>query len=89
METEQASGYDMVTANDFFNTLQLLSKAGMPPPPSYFAAHVEQMWDYGEALPSSNQTACQGRVLPDDWSWLVPPSLFTLPVLHTVSITRA
>jgi hypothetical protein len=48
VETEQASGYDMVTAGDFFSTLELLSKAGQPPPPASFSSHVEQMWDYGE-----------------------------------------
>jgi hypothetical protein len=47
VETEQASGYDMVTAGDFWNIIDLLDRAGLPPPLPSFAAHVEQMWDYG------------------------------------------
>lgn len=47
VETEQASGYDMVTAGDFYSTLQLLADAGLPAPPSTFYAGVEQMWTYG------------------------------------------
>ena len=47
VETEQASGYDMDTATDFFAVLQLLATAGAPPPPPAFRAAVEQMYAYG------------------------------------------
>jgi len=47
VETEMASGYDMGTAGDFFNTLRLLRLAGLPPPPPSFSARVEAMWNYG------------------------------------------
>jgi len=47
VETEQASGYDMGTAGDFFNVLQLLRYAGQPPPSQSFLDRVEAMWAYG------------------------------------------
>ena len=36
VETEMASGYDMVTAGDFYTTLQVLSDGGDRPPPPAF-----------------------------------------------------
>jgi hypothetical protein len=47
VETEMASGYDMVTAGDFFNTLQLLADGGDAEPPQAFHDQVEAMWAYG------------------------------------------
>jgi hypothetical protein len=47
VETEQASGYDMDTAADFFAALQLLETAGEAAPPPAFRAAVERMFTYG------------------------------------------
>lgn len=47
VETEQASGYDMDTALDFFNVLQLLATAGAAAPPPAFKAAAERMYEYG------------------------------------------
>ena len=40
-ETEQASGYGMATAGDFFGVTQLLSVAGAPPPPPAYLSALE------------------------------------------------
>lgn len=47
VETEQASGYGMNTAADFFAVAQLLATAGAPPPPPAYTSAVEAMWTYG------------------------------------------
>jgi hypothetical protein len=47
VETEEASGYGMGTAGDFFNALSLLALAGDSSPPASFASKVEEMWAYG------------------------------------------
>lgn len=59
VETEQASGYDMGTAVDFFNTLQLLQQAGHAPPPASFVQQVEAMWAYGTYV--TDPAACLPR----------------------------
>ena len=45
-ETEQASGYGMNTALDFFAVLQLLELAGDAQPPAAYRSAVEQMFDF-------------------------------------------
>lgn len=59
VETEQASGYDMMTANDFYNSLQVLQDAGHAGPPPSFAAKVENMWNYGAMI--SDPVGCLPR----------------------------
>jgi len=59
VETEQASGYDMNTANDFFNVLQLLAIAGDASPPDSFRAAAERMWAYGALV--SDPAGCLPR----------------------------
>ena len=59
VETEQASGYDMNTANDFFNVLQLLAIAGDASPPASFRAAAERMWAYGAFV--SDPAGCLPR----------------------------
>jgi Ni,Fe-hydrogenase III small subunit len=46
VETEQAAGYDMVTASDYFGLLSTVKRGGGTVEPAFLAA-VEQMWDYG------------------------------------------
>ena len=41
IETEEAFGYDMWTARDFFSTVQLMHRAGHAPPPKSFVQNVE------------------------------------------------
>ena len=47
VETEQSSGYDMGTADDFYSTISQLKLANLPPPPIAFTSRVEAMWNYG------------------------------------------
>jgi len=46
VETEQSSGYDMVTAQEFWGAIEMLELAGAPPPPSNFSDRLELMFDY-------------------------------------------
>ena len=46
VETEQASGYDMATANDFYSSISAASIGGIVAPASYRSA-VEAMFNYG------------------------------------------
>ena len=57
VETEQASGYDINTAGDFFGTLTTVAYAGAnaPKPPPSFSERVEQMWNYGAYVSDPNQ----------------------------------
>lgn len=59
VETEEASGYDMGTANDFFNTLAYLQDAGDNSPPVSFKDKVEAMWTYGAYI--SDAMGCLPR----------------------------
>ena len=59
VETEQASGYDMNTSNDFFSVLQLLKTAGDAAPPDTFRAATEAMWTYGAYV--SDPAGCLPR----------------------------
>jgi len=59
VETEQASGYDINVANDFFNVLQLLATAGDASPPASFIAAAERMWTYGALV--SDPAGCLPR----------------------------
>ncbi len=59
VETEQASGYDMGTAGDFFGTLSLLADAGLPRPDAAFVSRVEAMWAYGALI--SDPVGCLPR----------------------------
>ena len=59
VETEEASGYDMGTASDFFNTLAFLQDAGDNTPPVTFKNKVEQMWNYGTYI--SDAMGCLPR----------------------------
>ena len=50
VETEEAFGYDMMTASAFFKVVALLQVApGLPPPPQSYLHKVEQMFNYGVA----------------------------------------
>jgi hypothetical protein len=46
VETEQASGYDMATASDFFSSISMASFGGITPPITFKNA-VEAMFNYG------------------------------------------
>jgi hypothetical protein len=59
VETEQASGYDMNTANDFLSVLQLLAIAGDSSPPENFKVAAEKMWSYGAYI--SDPSGCLPR----------------------------
>ena len=50
VETEMASGYDMWTAAESLAVLHTLARGGAPPPPPSYAAHVEEMWNYGSYI---------------------------------------
>ena len=50
VETEMASGYDMWTAAESLGVLRTLALGGDAAPPAAFAAHVEQMWQYGSYI---------------------------------------
>eukprot|EP00729_Bicosta_minor_P021254 gene21254-21674_t len=50
VETEEAFGYDMMTASAFFKVIALLQVAsGLPKPPQSYLHKVEQMYNYGVA----------------------------------------
>eukprot|EP00051_Salpingoeca_urceolata_P028965 m.488563 g.488563 ORF g.488563 m.488563 type:complete len:838 (-) comp25909_c0_seq1:98-2611(-) len=51
IETEEAFGYDMGTAGDFFKVLNVLELAGKASPSATFAKHVEAMYNYGYNVP--------------------------------------
>jgi hypothetical protein len=86
VETEQASGYDMSTAADFFNVLTQLAYDGASEPPPAFAQRVENMWAFGTyssdpagCLPRNGDTdICDGGVNAnitaffkrDDWTYV-------------------
>jgi len=86
VETEQASGYDMWTASEFFGVLSTLALGNDTLPPKAFADHVEQMWQYGSyiadpsrCLPRNGDAdLCTSGFGPEeaqyfnrpDWTWL-------------------
>jgi hypothetical protein len=47
VETEMASGYDMGTASDYFQSLKLTRLSGLPTPPQSYTQRVEAMFEYG------------------------------------------
>ena len=47
VETEEAFGYDMGTASDFFGALELVQQSHHAAPPKSFASKVEAMYNYG------------------------------------------
>ena len=47
VENEMASGYDMGTADDYFQSLKLNGLAGLPAPPTSYTQRVEAMYEYG------------------------------------------
>eukprot|EP00947_MAST-08B_sp_MAST-8B-sp1_P002226 g2226.t1 len=47
VETEESFGYGMWTAESFFNTIELVQRAGHAPPPASYTAKVERMFTYG------------------------------------------
>jgi Heparinase II/III N-terminus/Heparinase II/III-like protein len=53
VETEQASGYDMWTASEFFSVTNLLNISGNPDPLA-FRTRVEAMWNYGSLVADPN-----------------------------------
>mmetsp|Transcript_1362 Transcript_1362/g.4443 ORF Transcript_1362/g.4443 Transcript_1362/m.4443 type:complete len:757 (-) Transcript_1362:115-2385(-) len=59
METEQAFGYDMGTARDFFDVIQLLNHTHYHAPQTY-RDHVEKMFEYGTLI--SDQLGYAPRV---------------------------
>lgn len=50
VETEMASGYDMWVAEESFNVMRTLARAGGVPPPASFKQKVEAMYNYGALI---------------------------------------
>ena len=75
VETEEAFGYDMWTAKSFFDSIELLEKAGAASvvPPSY-TARVEAMFNYGVYACDQHQYSPRDgdADLSDSMGWYAP-----------------